>query len=138
VNISQSEHGFPWCFEVLWHVGGTLRLPRYLDDMDGAPAVGPGSVSVSWSQRYKASLERLSSGDRGQVAEVVRQLPERERTRGLSAGEVRMLARARWMLDGPGDDFSGVREPRRPLQPGGAAGIGLQLRPEFHGAHDGV
>jgi hypothetical protein len=36
---------------------------------------------------------------------------------GISQGERRMLARARQMLDDPGDDAAGVREPRRPFPP---------------------
>jgi RNA polymerase-interacting CarD/CdnL/TRCF family regulator len=52
----------------------------------------------NWSQRYKANLEKLASGDLVQVVEVVRDLAEREASRGLSAGEKRMLAKARLIL----------------------------------------
>ncbi len=52
----------------------------------------------NWSQRYKANLEKLASGVLVQVVEVVRDLAEREASRGLSAGEKRMLARARLIL----------------------------------------
>ena len=53
---------------------------------------------TNWSRRYKANLEKLHSGDVMKVAEVVRDLWRRERDRGLSAGEKRMLARARQIL----------------------------------------
>ncbi len=53
---------------------------------------------TNWSRRYKANLEKLHSGDVMKVAEVVRDLWRRERERGLSAGEKRMLAKARQIL----------------------------------------
>lgn len=52
----------------------------------------------NWSRRYKANLEKLHSGDIMKVAEVVRDLWRRDRDRGLSAGEKRMLAKARQIL----------------------------------------
>lgn len=53
---------------------------------------------TNWSRRYKANLEKLASGDVIKVAEVVRDLTRREGGRGLSAGEKRMLAKARQVL----------------------------------------
>ena len=53
---------------------------------------------TNWSRRYKANLEKLASGDVIKVAEVVRDLWRREKDRGLSAGEKRMLAKARQIL----------------------------------------
>ncbi|MGH3663556.1 MAG: CarD family transcriptional regulator [Micromonosporaceae bacterium] len=55
---------------------------------------------TNWSRRYKANLEKLASGDPLKVAEVVRDLWRRDRERGLSAGEKRMLAKARDILVG--------------------------------------
>lgn len=54
----------------------------------------------NWSRRYKANQERLTSGDQNKVAEVVRDLWRRDQDRGLSAGEKRMLAKARQILVG--------------------------------------
>jgi len=53
---------------------------------------------ANWSRRYKANLEKLHSGNVLKVAEVVRDLWRREKTKGLSAGEKRMLAKARQVL----------------------------------------
>lgn len=53
---------------------------------------------ANWSRRYKANLEKLASGDVIKVSEVVRDLWRREQDRGLSAGEKRMLAKARQIL----------------------------------------
>ncbi len=59
----------------------------------------PGSDDErNWSQRYKANLAKLESGDLIQVVEVVRELAVQDASRGLSAGEKRMLARARLIL----------------------------------------
>ena len=52
----------------------------------------------NWSRRYKANQERLASGDVNKVAEVVRDLWRRDKDRGLSAGEKRMLSKARHIL----------------------------------------
>ncbi|MBD4382505.1 CarD family transcriptional regulator, partial [Xanthomonas citri pv. citri] len=53
---------------------------------------------TNWSRRYKANLEKLASGDVNKVAEVVRDLWRRDQDRGLSAGEKRMLSKARQVL----------------------------------------
>ena len=53
---------------------------------------------TNWSRRYKANLEKLASGDVIKVAEVVRDLYRRDLDRGLSAGEKRMLAKAKQIL----------------------------------------
>ncbi|MBR7833561.1 MULTISPECIES: CarD family transcriptional regulator [Actinospica] len=53
---------------------------------------------TNWSRRYKANLEKLASGNVIRVAEVVRDLWRRDRERGLSAGEKRMLGKARQIL----------------------------------------
>ena len=53
---------------------------------------------TNWSRRYKANLEKLASGDVKKVAEVVRDLWRRDQDRGLSAGEKRMLSKARQVL----------------------------------------
>lgn len=55
---------------------------------------------TNWSRRYKANGEKLASGDVNKVAEVVRDLWRRDLDRGLSAGEKRMLAKARQVLVG--------------------------------------
>ena len=59
---------------------------------------------AEWSRRYKANVARLRSGDREQVAEVVRQLTDRKATKGSSQGEERMLDRAAKMLRGFASD----------------------------------
>ncbi|HVM41720.1 MAG TPA: CarD family transcriptional regulator [Acidimicrobiia bacterium] len=55
-------------------------------------------MPTNWSRRFKNHVEKLKSGDIYQVAEVVRNLSLRESDKGLSAGEKRMLAKARQIL----------------------------------------
>jgi CarD family transcriptional regulator len=55
-------------------------------------------MPTNWSRRYKNHVEKLKSGDIYQVAEVVRNLSHRDKDKGLSAGEKRMLTRARQIL----------------------------------------
>jgi len=53
---------------------------------------------TNWSRRFKANAEKLASGDVLKVSEVVRDLWRRDQDKGLSAGEKRMLVKARQVL----------------------------------------
>ena len=54
---------------------------------------------MNWSRRYKLNVEKIATGDVNNIAEVVRDLSQRDvDEHGLSAGEKRMLARARSIL----------------------------------------
>jgi len=55
-------------------------------------------VPTNWSRRFKNHEEKLKSGDVYQVAEVVRNLSQRGKEKGLSAGEKRMFTKARQIL----------------------------------------
>ncbi|MDQ3932546.1 MAG: CarD family transcriptional regulator [Actinomycetota bacterium] len=57
-----------------------------------------GKQAGNWSRRFKANYEKLRSGDIYQVAEVVRNLATRDKEKGLSAGEKRMLSKAKQIL----------------------------------------
>ena len=52
----------------------------------------------NWSRRYKANTEKMGSGSVNRVSEVVRDLWRRDRISGVSAGEKRMLIKARQVL----------------------------------------
>jgi RNA polymerase-interacting CarD/CdnL/TRCF family regulator len=73
------------------------RLPESFE-IGCVHVLSGGDDERTWSQRYKANLEKLASGDLVQVVEVVRDLAGREASRGLSAAEKRMLAKARLIL----------------------------------------
>ncbi|MEW6725181.1 MAG: CarD family transcriptional regulator [Bacillota bacterium] len=55
-------------------------------------------MSNNWNRRYRANLDKIKSGDVYEVAEVVRNLSLREREKGLSTGERKMLDNARQIL----------------------------------------
>lgn len=59
---------------------------------------GEESPTPNWSRRYRANLDKMRSGDIREVAEVVRNLHRRERRKGLSSGERKMLDNARQIL----------------------------------------
>ena len=56
------------------------------------------NMSANWNRRYRANLEKIKSGDIYEVAEVVRNLINRDREKGLSSGERKMLENARQIL----------------------------------------
>jgi len=55
-------------------------------------------MSANWNRRYRANLEKIKSGNIYEVAEVVRNLINRDREKGLSSGERKMLENARQIL----------------------------------------
>src|SRR5688500_13399989 len=55
-------------------------------------------MPTNWTRRYKNHVEKLKSGEIYQEAEVVRNLSIRDKDKGRSAGEKRMLTRARQIL----------------------------------------
>jgi len=55
-------------------------------------------VHGNWNNRYRANLAKIKTGDIFAVAEVVRNLSLRERDKGLSVIERRMLDNARQIL----------------------------------------
>ncbi len=52
----------------------------------------------NWNKRYRENMLRLKNGDIVEVAAVVKSLMLRERERGLSTGERKMLVSARQIL----------------------------------------
>ncbi len=57
-----------------------------------------GEMSSNWNRRYRDHLEKIKSGDILEVSEVVRNLTLRDREKGLSTGERKMLESARQIL----------------------------------------
>ena len=55
-------------------------------------------MSQNWNRRYRANMEKIKTGDIFEVAEVVRNLSARDREKGLSTGERKMLENARQIL----------------------------------------
>lgn len=55
-------------------------------------------MSKNWNHRYRSNMEKIKSGNILELAEVVRNLAQREREKGLSTGERKMLDNARQIL----------------------------------------
>lgn len=55
-------------------------------------------MSNNWNRRYRTNLEKIKSGDIYEVASVVRNLSARNKERGLSTGERKMLESAKEIL----------------------------------------
>ena len=72
--------------------------PDELEDLVSVLSKADPRVPSNWSRRFKNHQEKLKSGDVYQVAEVVRNLSLRDSEKGLSAGEKRMLQKARQIL----------------------------------------
>jgi len=53
---------------------------------------------TNWSKRYRENLERVKSGDLIEVARVIKGLILRDREKGLSTGERKMLHSAKQIL----------------------------------------
>jgi CarD family transcriptional regulator len=54
--------------------------------------------SQNWNKRYRENMVRIKSGDLLEVARVIKCLVKREKERGLSTGERKMLHSARQIL----------------------------------------
>ncbi len=52
----------------------------------------------NWNRRYRANMDKIKSGDIYEIASVVRNLILRDREKGLSTGERKMLNNAKQML----------------------------------------
>lgn len=55
-------------------------------------------MSQNWNKRYRDNMEKMKSGDIYEVADVVRNLSFKQKEKGLSTGEKKMLLNARQIL----------------------------------------
>lgn len=55
-------------------------------------------LTSSWNHRYRRNMDKIKTGDIYEVARVVRDLMRREKAKGLSTGERKMLDNARQIL----------------------------------------
>lgn len=55
-------------------------------------------MSANWNRRYRSNMEKIKSGNVFELAEVVRNLWARDKEKGLSTGEKKMLDNARQIL----------------------------------------
>lgn len=76
----------------VWDIGRIYQLIQDIAGLEVERFVG------SWNQRYRENMEKLKSGDLYEVARVVKSLLHREREKGLSTGERKMLRTAKQIL----------------------------------------
>ena len=55
-------------------------------------------MSANWSKRYRDNMDKMKSGDIYEVADVVRNLSFKQKEKGLSTGEKKMLNNAKQIL----------------------------------------
>ena len=55
-------------------------------------------MSMNWSKRYRDNMEKMKSGDIYEIADVVRNLSFKQKEKGLSTGEKKMLLNAKQIL----------------------------------------
>ena len=72
----------------------TSEVERVYDVLQGERT----KMAQNWNRRYRANMEKIRSGDVYEVAEVVRNLSIRDREKGLSTGERKMLDNAKQIL----------------------------------------
>ena len=56
------------------------------------------AMDKNWNKRYRDNMEKMKSGDRYEVADVVRNLSFKQKEKGLSTGEKKMLNNAKQIL----------------------------------------
>lgn len=76
----------------------SVICPAEAEALIGAIPAMPVEESANWNKRYRENMVRLKSGDLYEVARVVKGLMFRDRRRGLSNGERKMLHAARQIL----------------------------------------
>ena len=55
-------------------------------------------MSMNWNKRYRDNMEKMKSGDIYEIADVVRNLSFKQKEKGLSTGEKKMLINAKQIL----------------------------------------
>ena len=55
-------------------------------------------MSMNWNKRYRDNMEKMKSGDIYEVADIVRNLSFKQKEKGLSTGEKKMLTNAKQIL----------------------------------------
>lgn len=55
-------------------------------------------MSMNWNKRYRENMEKMKTGNIYEVADIVRNLSFKQKDKGLSAGEKKMLLNAKQIL----------------------------------------
>ncbi|MDD4109702.1 MAG: CarD family transcriptional regulator [Prolixibacteraceae bacterium] len=81
----------------------TIGLRKVIDDDEVSKVFNilrqeDSPMSDNWNRRYRNNMEKIKSGNVYELAEVVRNLAARDKEKGLSTGEKKMLDSARQIL----------------------------------------
>lgn len=77
---------------------------RYIIDKSSADKVfevleqNETEMNKNWNKRYRDNMDKLKSGDIYEIADVVRNLSFKQKEKGLSTGEKKMLTNAKQIL----------------------------------------
>lgn len=69
-----------------------------VDDVFSILGGDPDEMSENWNKRYRDNMEKIKTGDICEVAHVVRNLMARDRDKGLSTAEKKLLSNARHIM----------------------------------------
>ncbi len=75
-----------------------LISPEEADKVIGYFADYTEEINNNWNKRYRENVLRIKSGDIYEVAQVVKTLMYRDKSKGLSSGERKMLSAAKQIL----------------------------------------
>jgi len=78
----------------LRHVISREEVDKVINVLNGDQT----SMPANWNKRYRLNMDKIKSGDIYEIADVVRNLMLRDREKGLSAAERKMLNSARQFL----------------------------------------
>jgi len=76
------------------HIYDKEKMVRLIKSVTQIPVDMPDN----WNQRYKSNMEKIKSGQLNEVALVYRNLLLRERERGLSSAEKKMMTNAKQII----------------------------------------
>lgn len=80
-----------------------IGIREVIDETDVEKVIGilykdTTNMSTNWNKRYRENMDKIKSGNIFEVADVVRNLLCRDKDKGLSTGEKRMLNSAKQIL----------------------------------------
>lgn len=75
-------------------IAGNDEIEQVFDVLKGRQTKMP----QNWNRRYRLNMDKIKSGNIYEIASVVRNLMIRDKEKGLSTGERKMLSNAKQML----------------------------------------
>lgn len=76
----------------------SIENSKFLETVYDILEEGASAMPSNWNKRYRENFEKVKTGDLCEVAEVVRNLTHKDREKGLSSGEKKMLDTTKQIL----------------------------------------